>query len=139
MKRLTSGFIAQPNGLAFSPDGRKLYVDDTETREIDVFDVTLGPAGGLSNRRIFGKEDGTGGVPDGMKVDSRGNLFVTGPLGVWVWDPEGHHLGTIVLPEQPANLTWGDATQASRDFSTLYITARTSIYRLRTMTRGFVQ
>ena len=144
--------LAQPNGLAFSPDGRRLYVDDTERREIRVYDVVrkTPPAGrgrtsvivswpeaepvtALANSRVFAKEEGSGGVPDGMKVDVGGNLFVTGPLGVWVWDSEGHHLGTIVLPEQPANLAWGDA-----DDSTLYFTARTSVYRLRTKTKGFV-
>ena len=123
--------LDQPNGLAFSPDGKRLYVDDSRRREIRVFDV--GPHGELSNGRLFGKEEGRGGVPDGMRVDAKGNVFVTGPLGVWVWDPEGHHLGTIVLPEQPANLAWGDA-----DYGTLYFSAQTSVYRLKTKTRGFV-
>lgn len=83
-----------------------------------------------SSARSPGKGEG---VPDGIKVDRKGNLFVTGPKGVWVWDPNGNHLGTIVMPEQPANLTWGDP-----DYSTLYITATTSVYRLKTKTRGFV-
>ena len=131
--------VAQPNGLAFSPDGRHLYVTDTERREIRVYDVTLGPAGGLANSRVFGKEEGSGGVPDGLKVDMEGNLYVTGPQGVWVWSPNGTHLGTIVLPETPANLAWGDRSRSSRDFSTLYFTARTSIYRLKTTAIGFVQ
>lgn len=68
-----------------------------------------------------------------MRVDQQGNVFVTGPLGIWVWDPAGHHLGTIVVPEQPANLTWGD-----QDYGTLYLTATTSVYRLRTRVKGFV-
>lgn len=68
-----------------------------------------------------------------MRVDTEGNIFVTGPGGIWVWDPDGVHLGIIVLPESAANLNWGDA-----DYRTLYITARTSVYRLKTMTRGFV-
>jgi gluconolactonase len=66
-------------------------------------------------------------------VDKEGNLFVTGPKGIWVWDANGNHLGTIEMPEQPANLTWGD-----KDYSTLYITATTSVYRLRVRTRGYV-
>jgi sugar lactone lactonase YvrE len=66
-------------------------------------------------------------------VDLKGNIFMTGPLGIWVWDANGNHLGTIVMPEQPANLAWGDA-----DFSTLYITATTSVYTVKTKTRGFV-
>lgn len=125
--------LSQPNGLAFTPDGKRFFVDDSEKRNIRVYD--FGKDGTLSNGRIFGEEPGgpDDGVPDGMRFDRRGNLFVTGPKGIWVWDSQGHHLGTIVLPEQPANLTWGD-----KDYSTLYITATTSVYRLRTKTRGFV-
>jgi gluconolactonase len=125
--------IAQPNGIAFSPDGKRLYVDDDEKRNIRVYDVARD--GTLSNGRVFGEEPGGSddGVPDGIKLDEKGNLFVTGPKGVWVWDTQGHHLGTIVIPEQPANLTWGD-----KDYRTLYITATSSVYRLRMKTRGFV-
>jgi gluconolactonase len=129
--RLLTSELAAPNGLAFSPDGKRLYVDDTKLREIHVYDVAAN--GELKNGRLFGKEEGRGGVPDGMRVDVDGNVYVTGPGGVWVWDPEGHHLGTIVLPESAANLNWGDA-----DSRTLYITARTSVYRLKTKARGFV-
>jgi gluconolactonase len=125
--------MTQPNGLAFSPDGKKLYVDDDDQRNIRVYDV--GRDGSLSNGRIFGEEPGGkgDGVPDGIKVDVRGNVFVTGPKGIWVWSPDGKHLGTIVLPQQPANLTWGDS-----DLKTLYITATTSVYRLRTKTKGYL-
>ncbi len=131
--RLLTRDIAQPNGLAFSPDGKKFYVDDDEKRNIRVYDVATD--GTLTHGRIFGEEPGTkgDGVPDGIKVDEKGNLFVTGPKGIWVWDTNGNHLGTIVMPEQPANLTWGDP-----QYDTLYITATTSVYRLRTKTKGFV-
>lgn len=131
--RLLTKDLTQPNGLAFSPDGKKFYVDDSEQRNIRVYD--FGPGGHLNNGRIFASEAGPekGGVPDGMKVDREGNLFITGPEGIWVWDPEGHHLGTVVLPEQPANLAWGDP-----DYGTLYITATKSVYKLRTTTHGFV-
>ena len=131
--RLLTKDLTQPNGLAFSPDGKHFYVDDSEQRNIRVYDVAGN--GALTNGRIFGEEPGGkhDGVPDGIKVDRKGNLFVTGPKGIWVWDSSGRHLGTIVLPEQPANLTWGDA-----DYRTLYITATTSIYRLRMSTEGFV-
>jgi gluconolactonase len=131
--RLLTRDLTQPNGLAFSPDGKKFYVDDSEQRNIRVYDVASD--GSLSNGRVFGEEPGGkhDGVPDGIKVDKNGNLFVTGPKGIWVWDPQGNHLGTIVMPEQPANLTWGD-----KDYRTLYITATTSVYRLRVKTEGFI-
>ncbi|HTS05975.1 MAG TPA: SMP-30/gluconolactonase/LRE family protein, partial [Candidatus Eisenbacteria bacterium] len=131
--RLLTQDLKQPNGLAFSPDGKKFYVDDSAQRNIRVYDVASD--GSLSNGRIFGEEPGGKGegVPDGMKVDEKGNIFVTGPKGIWVWDASGNHLGTIVMPEQPANLTWGDS-----GYGTLYITATTSVYRLETKTRGFV-
>ncbi|MGH9495682.1 MAG: SMP-30/gluconolactonase/LRE family protein, partial [Candidatus Sulfotelmatobacter sp.] len=131
--RLLTRDLTQPNGLAFSPDGRKFYVDDSEQRNIRVYDVAAD--GTLSNGRIFGSEPGEKheGVPDGMKVDVGGNLFVTGPKGIWVWDANGNHLGTIAMPEQPANLAWGD-----QQYTSLYITANTSVYRLLTKTRGFV-
>ena len=131
--RLLTKELTQPNGLAFSSDGKKLYVDDSEQRDIRVYDFQ--PDGTLNNGRIFASEAGPqkGGVPDGMKVDREGNLFVTGPEGIWVWDPDGHHLGTVVTPEQPANLAWGDP-----DYGTLYITATKSVYKLRTKTRGLV-
>lgn len=131
--RLLTKDLSQPNGLAFSPDGKRFYVDDSEKRNIHVFDVAAD--GKIANGRIFGEEPGGKGegVPDGMKVDKQGNLFVTGPKGIWVWDANGRHLGTIVMPEQPANLAWGD-----KDYRTLYITATTSVYRLRMKTEGFV-
>jgi gluconolactonase len=125
--------LSQPNGLAFSTDGKTFYVDDSEKRNIRAYDVA--PDGTLSHGRIFGEEPGGkgDGVPDGIKVDKSGNLYVTGPKGIWVWDPQGHHLGTIAMPEQPANLTWGD-----KNYSVLYITATTSVYRLETKANGFL-
>jgi gluconolactonase len=131
--RLLTKDLTQPNGLAFSPDGKHFYIDDSEKRNIRVYDVAAD--GTLSNGRIFGEEPGAkhDGVPDGIKVDKNGNLFVTGPEGIWVWDAQGNHLGTIAMPEQPANLTWGD-----KDYRTLYITATTSVYRLELKTQGHV-
>ena len=131
--RLLTKDLTQPNGLAFSPDGRRFYVDDSER---ETFAFTISPPTGLSPTAvIFGEEPGgkDDGVPDGMKVDKSGNIFVTGPKGIWVWDAKGNHLGTIVMPEQPANLNWGD-----KDYRTLYITATTSVYRLEMKTQGFV-
>lgn len=131
--RLLTKDLTQPNGLAFSPDSKHLYVDDSEQRNIRIFDVASD--GSLTNGRIFGQEPGGrhDGVPDGMKVDANGNLFVTGPKGIWVWDADGNHLGTIAIPEQPANLAWGD-----NDYHTLYITATTSVYRIETATPGYI-
>jgi gluconolactonase len=130
--RLLTKDLTQPNGLAFSPDGKKLYVDDSEQRNIRAYDFH--PDGSVSNGRIFATELGPGkGVPDGMKLDDKGNLYVTGPEGIWVWDAQGEHLGTIVLPEQPANLAWGEP-----DYRTLYFTATKSVYKLQTLARGDV-
>jgi gluconolactonase len=119
-----------PNGLAFSPDESRLYIDDSERRHIRVFDVQ--PDGSLSNGRIFCDMDiDKPGSPDGMKVDIQGNVYCTGPGGVWVLNNEGKHLGTIVMPEQPANCAWGDD-----DLRSLYITAQTSVYKIRTNIAG---
>ena len=128
--RLLIQDLKQPNGLAFSPDGKRFYVDDSERRDIRVYDVAAN--GEMTNGRLFGKEEGNDGVPDGMRVDAKGNLYVTGPGGIWIWDAGGNHLGTVMLPETAANLTWGDA-----DYQTLYITATKSVYKLRTKARGF--
>lgn len=121
--------FALPNGLAFSPDESVLYIDDSAHKHIRAFDVR--PDGTLTGSRILldmASEDP--GVPDGLKVDVRGNVFCTGPGGVWVCGPDGALLGRIVLPELPANLGWGE------DGSVLFVTARTSVYRVPTRTRG---
>lgn len=132
--RLETKDLAQPNGLAFAPDGKRFYVDDSERRNIRVYSFDAA-TGTVSGGRIFGEENGgpDDGVPDGMRMDEDGDMFVTGPEGIWVWDAQGHHLGTIAIPEQPANLTWGDT-----DYSTLFITATTSVYKVRTTVHGFV-
>jgi gluconolactonase len=128
---IVTDFIA-PNGLAFSPDERTLYIDDSERCHIRAFDVRADD-GMLERDRIFYDltTPGVAGVPDGMKVDRLGRLYVTGPGGVWVFEPDGTHLGTIALPEQPANCAWGDA-----DWQSLYITAQTSVYKIRVNTPG---
>lgn len=113
-----------PNGLAFSPDESFLYIADTEMNHIRVFDVT--EDGKTTNGRIFAEISGEPLAPDGIKVDSEGNVYTTGRGGIWVFSPEGEKLGVISVPELPANLCWGD-----KDWRTLYITARTSIYRVR--------
>lgn len=122
---LVADDFERPNGLAFSPDEKKLYIDDSFRHHLRVFDVQ--DNGILTNGKIFyDMKINKPGCPDGMKVDIQGNIYCTGAGGIWVFNPEGNHLGTIVTPEIPANCAWGDA-----DLQTLYITAQTSIYTIR--------
>ncbi|RKU33157.1 gluconolactonase [Candidatus Poribacteria bacterium] len=119
----------RPNGLCFSPDESILYINDTERMHIRAFDVQAD--GTLANGRVFGVEEGENGKPDGMKVDVRGNVYLTGPGGIWVFAPDGTHLGVLFLPERAANLAWG-----GDDWKTLFITASTSLYRIRCKVAG---
>lgn len=114
-----------PNGLCLGADERVLYVDDTTRAEIKVFEIA--DSGQLRHGRVFasGITGSQPGVPDGMKRDAQGNIWVTGPGGIWVFDPAGTKLGMVEVPEVAANLNWGGA-----DWSDLYITASTSLYRL---------
>jgi gluconolactonase len=118
-----------PNGLCFSPDESLLYINDTPNARIRVYDVAAG--GSLSNGRVFADGIGDGvienGVVDGMKCDERGNIWVSGPGGVWVFNPAGEHLGVVETPENIGNLGWGGA-----DWRTLFIAASTSVYRIET-------
>jgi gluconolactonase len=118
-----------PNGLCFSPDESLLYVNDTPRAHIKVFDVA--DDGTLANGRMFFEGIGSGaieeGIPDGMKCDERGNIWVTGPGGVWVISADGAHLGTILVPENTGNQTWGGP-----DWHTLFIPSSTSVYTIRT-------
>lgn len=128
--KLLATDMAVPNGIAFSPNGKRLYVNDTRASEIRVYDFAHGEA---KNGRLFAKEGPGPGGPDGMKVDVKGNVWVTGPGGVWVFDLRGSHLGTVNLIEHAANFAWGDA-----DFLTLYFCGRSSIYKLKMKVKGFV-
>jgi len=120
--------LTRPNGLAFSPDEKKLYVANSDpARKIwMVYDVKAD--GTPANGKVFYDvtKQTADGLPDGMKVDAKGNLYCTGPGGVWVFSPQGKHIGTIAPAETPANCAWGDA-----DGKTLYITARTGLYRVK--------
>jgi gluconolactonase len=127
--------LTYPNGLAFSPDGRTLYVaqSDPERAIWMAYDVMMD--GGVSNRRVFFDatslvKAGKKGLPDGLKLDEAGNLFATGPGGVLVFSPLGKHLGTIVTGEPTANCAFGD------DGATLYMTANDKLTRIRLRTRG---
>ena len=127
--QLLADDFALPNGLAFTPDESVLYINDSAHKHIRAFNVR--GDGGLANGRILlDMASSEPGVPDGMKVDLQGNVFCTGPGGVWVCRADGTLLGRIVLAELPANLAWGE------DGSVLFFTARTSVYRLQTRTRG---
>lgn len=120
----------RPNGLAFAPDERTLYVNDSRRRHIRAFAVR--DDGALDSYRLWTDMNSSDdGSPDGMKVDTQGNIFCTGPGGIWVINPAGHVLGRIIGDEQPANVAWGGA-----DWSTLFVTARTSLYRIRLNTTG---
>ena len=121
-----------PNGLAFSPDERILYVANTrEVMHIRAFDVE--PDGSVTNGRVFAdmSSDEPDGVPDGMKVDVEGRVYCTGPGGCWVFDPSGDLLGVVRLPEIPANCAWG-----GQDNRIMFFTARTSVYSMRMRTPG---
>jgi gluconolactonase len=118
----------QPNGLCLSPDEKLLYVNDSAQTLIRVFDVASD--GSLSNGRVFAsgiRSSLEPGMPDGMKCDQRGNVWVTAPGGVWVYAPSGDLLGKVRIPEEVANLAWGGP-----DFRTLYLTATRSVYRVST-------
>ncbi len=122
-----------PNGLAFSPDQKTLYIADSSSRcHVRAFDVL--PDGTLANGRLFAEPQGDQpGGPDGMKVDVRGNLWTTGPGGVWVYSKEGVLQGVVWTPEVPANLAFGGP-----DGKTLFITARTGLYRLALKVEGIM-
>ena len=125
--------FSQPNGLCLSPDEHTLYVNDTTRAHIRGFDVAAD--GSLGNSRTFAEHIGTGdyneGVVDGMKSDEHGNVYVTGPRGIWVFSAEGKHLGIVRMPEIAGNLNWG-----GRDWKDLYCACSTSIYRVQMKVRG---
>ena len=118
--------LPRPNGIAFSPDERYLYVNNSEPKKFWMR-YTVQQDGTLADPKLFfdASSDTRPGSPDGMKLDQEGNLYSAGPGGVWIFSPEGKHLGTIDMPEKVGNLAWGDA-----DHKTLYITASSSVYRI---------
>ncbi len=123
--------LPRPNGIAFSPDEKTLYIADSGDKVWMRYAVH--PDGSVSDGKLLldAKTDKTPGGPDGIRVDKKGNIYGAGPGGVWIISPEGKHLGTIKVPEVVANVAWGD-----KDGKTLYITASTSLYRIKLSVPG---
>ncbi len=126
--KLVSTDLTGPNGLAFSPDEKYLYVDDWDAKRKVVMRYEVQSSGTLANGKVFFDATSEPGEDawDGMKIDQQGNLYLAGPGGLWIVSPEGKHLGTIAGPENPHNIAWGD-----EDSKTLYLCAKSGLYRIR--------
>ena len=126
--QLLTNELSGPNGLAFSPDEKYFYVDNWDEKKKIIMRYEVNPDGTLSNGKVFFDMTSAEGEDalDGMKIDQKGNLYVSGPSGLWIISPEGKHLGTIVGPEHPHNFAWGDD-----DGKTLYLCAKKGLYRIR--------
>ena len=132
---LLTSEITFPNGIAFSPDERTLYVAVSDSKRPVIMAYDVQPDGAITRGRVFFDAaplaaTGRKGLPDGLKVDHQGNLFATGPGGVLIIAPDGTHLGTILTGEATANCAWGDNGR------TLYITADMFLCRVKTRTKG---
>jgi gluconolactonase len=123
--------LGRPNGIAFSPDEKFLYIAESGTKQWLRYRVQ--PDGSVTDGALFldASNDPGDGVPDGIRVDKKGNIYGAGPGGVWIISPEGKHIGTIKVPERVSNVAWGE-----KDGKTLYITASTSVYRIKTKVEG---
>jgi gluconolactonase len=125
--------LTRPNGIAFSPDEKILYIAVSDVKKKVWMRYDFKPDGSVTNGRIL--FDATSfteeGLPDGVKVDRRGNIYSSGPGGLWILSPEGKHLATLRFGERVANCNWGEA-----DAKTLYVTASTSVYRIRLKIEG---
>jgi gluconolactonase len=123
--------LPRPNGICFSPDEKYLYIADSGKKIWMRYRVQ--PDGSVTDGALFldASHDSAPGGPDGIRVDKKGNLYGAGPGGVWIISPEGKHLGTIKVPETVSNVAWGD-----KDGKTLYITASTSVYRIKLKVPG---
>jgi gluconolactonase len=124
--------LTRPNGIAFSPDEKTLYIANSDDKRRVWMKYDVAANGTVSNGRVFYDvtNEKAAGNPDGMKVDSQGNVYGSGPGGTWIFSPDGKHLGTIKPGETPANCNWAD------DGKTLYITAETSVYRVKLSVAG---
>jgi gluconolactonase len=130
---LVSKDLSGPNGLAFSPDEKFFYVDNWDDHKKIVMRYEVQPDGTLKNGKLFFDmtSAGTEDALDGMKIDKTGNLYISGPGGLWILSPQGKHLGTIIPPKHPHNFAWGDD-----DGKTLYMCARSGLYRMRLNIEG---
>ena len=131
--KLVSKSLSGPNGLAFSPDERYLYVDNWDDKRKVILRYEVQPDGSLTNEKTFydASEEPGEDAWDGLKVDVQGNVYASGPGGLWILSPEGKHLGTISGPEHPHNMAWG-----GEDNRTLYLAAQTGLYRLHLIIPG---
>jgi len=131
--QLASTDLRGPNGIAFSPDEKYLYVTNWDDKKKIIMRYEALAGGTLRNGTLFFDMTSSTGEDalDGMKVDQEGNLYVSGPGGVWILSAEGKHLGTIVAPKHPHNLAWGD-----QDGQTLYLCAQSALYRMRLNVAG---
>ncbi len=129
---LITDSFERPNGVAFSPDETQLYVTDTVRQHIRIFNIKDGWQ--FSSGAVWAElwDDDHGGRPDGIKLDYQGNVFSTGPGGIWIFTPEAALIGRILLPEKTSNLAWGE------DGHTLFITSSSKVYRLRCETHGLI-
>ncbi len=124
--------LPRPNGIAFSPDEKFLYVDNSEPKKLWMR-YRVNSEGAVSDPEVLfdATSDKRDGAPDGMKVDTEGNLYSAGPGGIWIFSSAGKHIGTIDMPEKVGNLAWG-----GRERKTLYVAANSSLYRLRLEVAG---
>ena len=125
-----------PNGIAFSPDEKFLYVGNWDEKKKVVMRYPVNPDGTLGKGQVLFDMTSAKGEDaiDGIKVDIEGNLYVSGPGGVWILSPQGRHFGTIIAPKHPHNMAWGDA-----DGKTLYLTAQSGLYRIRLNITGVLR
>jgi gluconolactonase len=125
--------LTRPNGIAFSPDEKYLYISNSDEKHKVWMRYEVQPDGSVANGKLIfdATAEPAAGNPDGMKVDARGNIYGAGPGGLWIFSPEGKHLGTIKPGETPANCNWGGP-----DHKTLFITAETGLYRIRLSVEG---
>ena len=131
--QLVTNELSGPNGLAFSPDEKYFYVDNWDEKKKIIMRYEVRADGTLSNGVVFFDMTSAQGEDalDGMKIDQNGNLYVSGPGGLWIISPNGRHLGTIIAPEHPHNFAWGDD-----EGKTLYLCARTGLYRIHLLIAG---